>query len=115
MKICLELIDKVSDEWYATEYLDYQKTEIKFENINNESGLSEIKLNVLEDNIDEYLNKYPIWRKRAIEFIKKNEHRYTSDHNDRKLQAMIIGKLRHDKARKMLFNIIEDKIECWWS
>lgn len=115
MKICVELIDKVSDEWYATEYLDYQKTEIKFENINNESGLSEMKLNVLEDNIDEYLNKYPIWRKRAIEFIKKNEHRYTSDHNDRKLQAMIIGKLRHDKARKMLFNIIEDKIEGWWS
>ncbi len=113
MQICVNLIDKVSDEYYSIEYLDYRKTKLRFEKI-DDSDMSELHMDILEDNLDEYLNKYPTWRRRAIEHIKKNKDRYTSDHNDIELQALIMGKLRHDKARKLFFDIIQEKIESWW-
>ena len=33
---------------------------------------------------------------------------------DKQLIAMNIGYINHDRARKMLFKIMEENIEGWW-
>ena len=34
--------------------------------------------------------------------------------DDKQLIAMNIGYINHDRARKMLFKIMEENIEGWW-
>lgn len=114
IQVCVDLIDKLmGDNPYDSEYLDYKRKKIRFEPIEG-TGTSEIHMDTLEDNLDKYFERYPTWHKRAIEYIKKNNHRYTVDHTNRGLVAITMGQLRHDKARKLLFRIISDKIEGWW-
>lgn len=114
MQTCVDLIDKIAgDNSYDIEYFDFQKTEMRFEPI-KDKDTSEINLDTLEDNLDEYFTKYPLWHKRAIDYIKKNKHRYNVNHADRGLVARTMGQLRHDKARELLFKIMSDKIEHWW-
>jgi hypothetical protein len=114
MQTCVDLIDKITgDETYELEYSKYKKTNMRFEPI-KDTGTSEIHLDILEDNLDGYFEKYPLCHKRAIEYIKNNQSRYTVDHTDRGLVASTMGQLRHDKARGLLFQIMSDKIEHWW-
>ena len=113
MRICVKLIDKLNDEFYACEYLDYKKTEFRFEDIEG-SDSSKLHLDTLEDNLDDYFDKYPLSKKKAIEHIKKYKERYCVDHTDRGHVAHIMGMLRHEKARKLLFSILYEKIETFW-
>jgi hypothetical protein len=114
MRKCVRLIDKVSDSEYETEYLDYKQTEWRFEDLEDGTGSSEMHIDTVSENLDDYLNKYPLCKKRAIQYIKDNQHRYCKDHNDKGMVAMIMGQLRQAKAKKLLFDIIEWRIERWW-
>ena len=63
-------------------------------------------------NFDDYFKKYPLVYKRVmngegvIDRVGREE--------DKQLIAMNIGYINHDRARKMLFKIMEENIEGWW-
>ena len=63
-------------------------------------------------NFDEYFAKNKLMHKKAIEYIKI--HNIYTEPKSKFTQAMVISKLKHEKARKLLFNILECKIEQWW-
>jgi hypothetical protein len=73
-----------------------------------------VKINTISDDFDTYFKKYPSWKKRAIKYIKENKDRFTSDHNDDKLVAMVMGDLRQEKAKYLVFKMISNKIDYWW-
>ena len=114
MRTCVKLIDKVSDEVYDGEYMDYKETKWWFEDLKDGSGNSQMHIDTIKENIDDYLNKYPLCKKRAIQYIKDNQCRYNKDHTDKDLIAMVMGGLRQAKAKKLLFEIIEWRIDIWW-
>jgi hypothetical protein len=114
MLICAELINKVNNDFYNTEYIDYEESEFKFLDIPDKPDFKKLEINMVVDNLDIYFNKYPTWHKRAINYIKENEYRFESDHNDRKLVAMVMGDLRQEKAKELVFKIMSDKINGWW-
>jgi hypothetical protein len=111
MMTCVRLIEKVSSEWYSMEYMDYHKTKHWFEPADKE-GYSTWESKQIGENFDDYFAKYPLIYKRVLngEGIFKLEG--TDD--DKQRIAMNIAHINHDRARKLLFKIMEQEIERWW-
>jgi len=111
MMICVRLIEKVQEEWYSMEYMDYHKTKHWFEPCDDKEGYSTWESKELEENFDDYFAKYPLIYKRVMNgegWLK------IEDENDKDRIASNIAHINHDRARKLLFKIIEQNIEKWW-
>lgn len=85
MILCSKLIAIVSREEYETEYFDYRGDEEKY-----------FKKNVHAYNV----------------VTKTNRYYFDNDTNEH--IAMNIGQYKHRKAKRLLFKIIEDRIDGWW-
>jgi len=111
MMTCVRLIEKVKDEYYGMEYMDYHKTKHWFEPADKE-GYSTWESRELEENFDDYFAKYPLIYKRVMndEGVFNREGR----EDDKHIIAMNIAHINHDRARKLLFKLIEQHIEGWW-
>jgi hypothetical protein len=102
----------VQDEFYSSEYSDYHKTKHWFEDIEDRPGLSTWESKLLEENFDDYFAKYPLIYKRVL----NGEGYFNLDgrREDKQIVAMNIAHINHDRARKLLFKIMEEHIERWW-
>ena len=111
MMTCVRLIEKVKDEYYGMEYMDYHKTKHWFEPADKE-GYSTWESRELEENFDDYFAKYPLIYKRVMndEGVFNREGR----EDDKHIIAMNIAHINHDRARKLLFKLMEQNIEGWW-
>ena len=112
MMTCVRLMKLVQDETYSSEYSDYHKTKHWFEDIEDKPGLSSWESKLLEENFDDYFKKYPLIYKRVLngEGVFRREGR----EEDKQVIAMNISHINHDRARKLLFKIMEENIERWW-
>jgi len=80
------------------EYHDYYITELSIKDHKLESK-------VLQNNLDLYFDKY----RHEVRMFKKVEHR-----EDESYIALMIGYRVHEKARRILFKLLERNIERWW-
>lgn len=88
--VCLNLIERLQCDFYELEYVD--------------------------DNFDEvaYLKDNKLLYKQTQIYLSKNQHRYCVPVTDKQLELRTAGQLKHKKAKKLLFKILEEKIEGWW-
>jgi hypothetical protein len=106
MILCTRLIEKIQNEYYNIEHLDYEKTEYNFIPI-EDTELYEMKIEHISDNLGDYFSKYPrIYEKALIE----NNLDFTDKHRI----AIYMSRINHDRAKKLLFKILEENIEKWW-
>jgi hypothetical protein len=70
MRICVDLIDKVSDEYYSGEYMDYHETKWEFIDVPDRPGYSTLNMNIVSERFNEYFKKYPLVYKKVL--IDKN-------------------------------------------
>ena len=112
MRLCVKLMKLVQDEFYSSEYSDYHKTKHWFEDIPEKPGYSSWESKTLDENFDDYFKKYPLIYKR----VKNGEGIYGREgrKEDKQVIAMNIGHINHERARKLLFKIMEENIEGWW-
>jgi hypothetical protein len=114
MRLCVKLIDKVQEEDYAMEYMDYAKDRVWFTPCEDREGSSLYNSETVWEKYDDYFKKYPLVYKRVL----KGEGVFTLDGRDesemKRIIAMNIGHINHDRARKLLFKIMEQNIEGWW-
>ena len=112
MMTCVRLIERVNDEWYGSEWMDYHKTKSWFEPVEGKEGYSTWESRELEENFDDYFAKYPLIYKRVMnsEGVFNREGR----EDDKQIIAMNIARINHERARKLLFKIMEQNIERWW-
>ena len=112
MRLCVKLMGLVQEEFYSSEYSDYHKTKHWFQDIDEKPGYSSWESRLLEENFDDYFKKYPLIYKRVLngEGVFNREGR----EEDKQIIAMNIGHINHDRARKLLFKIMESEIEKWW-
>jgi hypothetical protein len=112
MTLSLNLINKVKNEEYTTEYFDYIDKDFSFDKIDevdkNGSNLYEMKTTVIIDNTEEYVKKNPS----KVRILSKKFPTFTEENSEGK--AMLISKYKHDQAKKLLFRILETKIDYWW-
>jgi hypothetical protein len=112
MMTCVRLMKLVQNDTYSSEYSGYHKTKHWLEDIEDKPGLSSWESKLLEENFDDYFKKYPLIYKKVLngEGVFKPEGR----EDDKQVIAMNIGHINHERARKLLFKIMELEIEKWW-
>jgi len=103
MNLVVRLIDKFQDEFYNCEYQDYYKSDFSFKRI-KDSELFEMESEIKENNLLNYFEKYP------------NTYRkiYPNCDNEDIRIALKMGHHLHNKAKRILFTLIERNIEKWW-
>ena len=113
MMTCVRLMEKVQDGFYSSEYSDYHKTKSWLVPADKE-GYHTWESRMLEENFDDYFKKYPLIYKRVL----NGEGPFNFDGKDeleiKQSIGMNIGHINHDRARKLLFKIMEKDIEGWW-
>jgi len=114
MRLCVSLIKKVQEEDYTMEYMDYAKDRHWFTDCEDRPGSSLWNSEEVWEKYDEYFKKYPLVYKRVM----KGEGVFTLDGRSeadiKRVIAMNIAHLNHNRARKLLFKIMEENIEGWW-
>jgi hypothetical protein len=119
MRLCVNLIDKVQDEFYSSEYMDYHESKWNFLDIPDKPGFKELDMETTSEHFDDYFKKYPLAYKKVLANkelqifgIKARDGETEVDVKQR--IAMNIGYYNHNRARKLLFKIMEENIEGWW-
>ena len=114
MRLCISLIKKVQEEDYAMEYMDYAKDRVWFTDCEDRPGSSLYNSEEVWEKYDEYFKKYPLVYKRVL----KGEGVFTlngrNESDIKRVIAQNIAHLNHDRARELLFKIMEENIEGWW-
>jgi len=105
IRICEKLIKRIQDDYYQMEYLDdkYLIEKMKIE----EDG--RLKFDTIKDNLEEYINQYPRTKEKVLSSDKYKTYLQTN-----RGISLAIGIERHLKARKLLFKILEQRIEGFW-
>ena len=106
MTIALNLLERVKEEYYGMEHLDYSETKFDFIPVEDNPNLKEIKKTVLSENYDEFLKKYPSSIRKVL---KENGNDLEKD-----TLCNLVARHNQEKARKLLFKLLEQKIERWW-
>ena len=114
MRLVAKLIKLQQDEFYAMEYMDYEVTKNFFIPVDGNPEYFERKQDIISQTFDEYFAKYPLCHKRAIEYIMINQKRFTSKNIDDQLVAMVMGDLRQQKCKDLIFKLLNQHIDQWW-
>ena len=119
MRLCVKLSQKVSDEFYSSEYMDYHETKWDLLDILDKPGYVELDTQIISERFDEFFKKYPLAYKKVLADKKLQIFRITPDDDETEIDAkqriaMNIGYYNHNRARKLLFKIMEENIEYWW-
>lgn len=114
MSWCVSLIQKEQDDFYQMEYMDYEKTNFRFEPCEDKEGLSELKIDVQEYDFKPYFEKYPLIYKRVLNgegiFDIDSDDEYERQHRI----ALNISHINQDRCREILFRIMCNNINSWW-
>jgi hypothetical protein len=114
MRLCVKLIDKVQEEDYAMEYMDYAKDRVWFTPCEDREGSSLYNSETVWEKYDDYFKKYPLVYKRVL----KGEGVFTLDGRDesemKRIIAMNIGHINQKRAQDLLFKILNENINSWW-
>lgn len=118
MTVCLNLIERIQTSYYEMEYFQYEESDIYFVETEEDKNLFEMKQTFNIDNRLNYINKYPLDRKKAIALIKNLRNQdisdYTENSESKGTLCLFMASLRHKKAINLLFSILNNKIEHWW-
>lgn len=115
--ICLNLIERLQQDYYKLEIYDYCESNMRFEKIEEKQykgeDLYEMKEDKIWENFDPYFNKY---KHSLREFeVKGVNGRIRKDYSrDNKSVAIWVGVINHNKAKRLLFKILDERIEGWW-
>lgn len=107
--ICLNLIDRVKEDDYSSEYLDFM--EIRYYSEVRKNDLHEWKSETISEHLDDYFKKYKSTHRKAIK--EKSVEKFCL-RPGKQPTAMAVGMLVQLKAQTLLFKIINEKIQYWW-
>lgn len=113
--LCLNLIELIQEEHYACEYLDYVESNFRFEPTGKQfegQDTYELKDDIISERYDEYLSKY----KSSVRHILNNEYRglKKGEEDDKRRLCLYVGMYNQEKCQKLLFKVLNEKINHWW-
>ena len=105
MTIALNLIERVKEDYYGIEYLDYFESKFTFEPIEGDIEHYSLEQDVISENYDEYIKKYPSSVRKVLkekpDLDKKDLCFWISIHNQ-------------EKAHNLLHKVLKEKMRGWW-
>ena len=113
MKWCIDLIERMNNDYYVLEYANYIKQDFYFTPTQwDECGNpthSIINSKIINNNLNLYFDKYPILYCKILKnFKEKNKN------IDSRSIAKEMGIVNQEKANNLLFKILKDNIYLWW-
>ena len=106
MTLVLNLIERVRDEHYQMECMDYWDNDMIFKDVEGKPGYKSIDFKEKWEKYDDYLSKYPSSVRGVIK-----EH---GEQDDKKRLCLLVSYYNHKKANKLLFQILEERLAYWW-
>lgn len=106
MTLALNLLERVREEHYQLECMDYWNDDISFEDAQNKPDSKSIEIKTTDERFDDYLNKYPS----SVRVVIK-KHGVIED---KKTLCLEVSYYNHNKANKLLFRILEERLPYWW-
>jgi hypothetical protein len=123
MMLCVKLMEKVQEEFYVMEYMDYEDKDFLFvptgDDIEDDLGGYYMETRLKKENLNDFFKKYPLVYKKII--TDKKYHIFKMDNDDltsyevKSRIALNIGRYNHERARKLLFKTLSENIESWWN
>jgi hypothetical protein len=123
MMLCVKLMEKVQEEFYTMEYMDYEDKDFFFvptgDDIEDGEGGYYMETRLKKENLNDFFKKYPLVYKKII--TDKKYHIFKMDNEDltsyevKSRIALNIGRYNHERARKLLFKTLSENIESWWN
>ena len=113
MLLCTRLIQRCQDEHYDMEYMDYHESNYNWVDVDDKPDLKKLEIEQLSENFDEYFKKYPLQYKRVMSGEVSRFSRPIEE-KTKEVIAMEIAHENQDRCRKLLFKIMERRIEGWW-
>ena len=107
MNTVLRLIDKVQHDEYRDEYYDYYDTNMRID----EKG--HLQFDEIRNDLKTFISKYPRTHKIVLNNPKYNKY-LDGDDMDYKI-GIAMSSFQHNKAKKLLFKLLENRIEYWWT
>jgi len=106
MTLALNLLERVKEEYYSLECMDYWDSEIVFDDVPENPELKSIEVNTTAERYNEYLSKYPS----SVRALTK-EH---GEELDKQRLCLMVSNYNHKKANKLLFRVLEERLAFWW-
>ena len=106
MTLALNLLERVKEEYYNLECMDYWDNDMTFNDVPDNPELKSIDFEEKWENYDEFLTKYPSSVRGVIK-----EH---GDQDDKKRLCLMVSHYNHKKANKLLFRVLEERLAFWW-
>jgi len=106
MTLALNLLERVKEEYYSLECMDYWDSEIVFDDVPENPKLKSIEVNTTTERYDDYLSKYPS----SVRALTK-EH---GEELDKQRLCLLVSYYNHKKANKLLFRVLEERLAYWW-
>ena len=123
MMLCVKLMEKVQEEFYVMEYMDYEDKDFFFvptgDDIEDVLGGYYMETRLKKENLNDFFKKYPLVYKKIV--TDKKYHIFKMDNEDltsyevKSRIALNIGRYNHERARKLLFKVLSENIESWWN
>lgn len=113
--LCTKLIDKLQTEFYSSEYMEYNETTFDFVKSEERPEYFELKSDEVRENYDDYFAKHRAAVRRVLANPKLQIFKLTTGEDGYKRRLAInVSYYNHNRARKILFTIMERDIESWW-
>lgn len=105
--ICLNLIERMKEQYYEMEYMDYEETEYIWESIKDDGEDKLVKLDIrqISENLDDYFLKYK---------IQYNKFRKKYSKETKSYLAHIIARENQLRCNRLFYNILEKQLFTWW-
>jgi len=113
MELCVNLIDKLQNSFYSVEYFKFSEIEHVFVPFEGNADLYELKINEISEAYDNYLALHKSAARKVLADPKLQIFKLDDSESKRTL-VMNVAHYNEDRARKLLFKIIERHIEGWW-
>lgn len=97
MRLCVKLVDRIRFEYYE---------ERAMEELEKRWG----KYNVTTEAVDEGEIAYTMTMKRQLEKTEADSARYNEDF----VRTHNYWRNKHEKAKKLLYRILQERLERWW-
>ena len=105
MTIVLNLIERVREEYYGVEYLDYRETKFRFEDVEDRPDSKSLHLDILWEDDDKYLSKYPLTVRKVLK---------DKPDLDKSNLCFWVASYNHESANNLLFKILRERMSWWW-
>lgn len=113
MRLCIRLIEKIQDEFYSGEYMDYHQSDYNWLDVEDKPDCKQLEIIEKSENYDEYFAQH----KAAIRKILANKNLQTFELNNDNYKQRLAMNLSHyneKRAQDLLFNILNRNIRGWW-